>query len=99
MVVGIRELIAFVWYAGIENEIHFFPDQPGYMSVGQLGRITFELAGDGFNAQLVNLTGGLGGQHGLEFQVSEKYSPEGIVFIHIQDTGDSHRSPDSFFVI
>ena len=60
MVYRIREFVPLIWNAGIEDELHAFFDQPAYMAVGQLGRITFRFAGDGFNTQLVNLPGGVG---------------------------------------
>ena len=94
MVYRIREFVPLIWNAGIEDELHAFFDQPAYMAVGQLGRITFRFAGDGFNTQLVNLPGGGGREHHLVFQLRKEGKPERIVLEHIQDSGDTHLSSD-----
>ena len=56
VVVGLMELIPFIEKRRIENKVHMLFDQPGNMAVGQFGRITFRLTGDGFDAQLINLS-------------------------------------------
>ena len=94
MVSRIRRLIPLVGDAGIEDKLNAFPDQPGYVSMGDLGRITFGFAGNGFDAQFVNLPGGLGRQYRGKAQLPEENSPERIVFIHIQDSGNAHLAPE-----
>ena len=41
MVDGIFKFHPLIGYAGVEDEFHPVADQPGHMTVGQLGRITF----------------------------------------------------------
>ena len=94
MIYRIREFVPLIGNAGIEDELHAFFDQPAYMAVGQLGRITFRFAGDGFNTQLVNLPGGGGREHHLVFQLRKEGKPERIILEHIQDSGDTHLSSD-----
>ena len=45
MIAGIRRLISFVKESGIEDEVNALFNQPGYMSMGQLGRIAFDSLG------------------------------------------------------
>ena len=92
MVVGILKLISLIKKRRIENKVHFLVYQPVYMSVGQLGRITFRLTGNGFNAQLINFPVGDGGEDYPVPQLREEGEPEGIIFIHIEDPGNSHTS-------
>ena len=42
------------------------------MSVGQLGRIAFGFAGDGLDAQLIDLSGGLRGENDPDSPASVK---------------------------
>lgn len=58
-------------------------NEPGHMSVGNLRRIAFRLTGDGLNAQLIDLSGGLRGQYGAEAQFLEEHCPEWEVLIEI----------------
>ena len=64
------------------------------MSVGQLGRITFGFAGDGFNAQFVDLSGRGRGKDYLKFQICKESIPERIILKHIQDSWKPHLSSD-----
>ncbi len=67
-------------------------NQPAHMAVGQLGGVAFRLAGDGFNAQLIDFVGGAGREnHGVP-ELCKKGKPEGIIFIHIKNPGDAHRA-------
>ena len=68
--------------------------QPGHMSVSQLGRITFRLAGDGFNAQFVDLSGRGRGKDYLIFQIRKESIPERIILKHIQDSWKPTLSSD-----
>ena len=61
VVARIRGLVALVGDAGVEDGLHALADEPADMSVDQLGRVALGLAGDGLDAKLVNLPGGLGG--------------------------------------
>ena len=93
MIVGIREFIPFIGNAGIENILHTLTDQPGHMAVCQLRRVTLRLAGNGFNTKLVNLVGGGRREDHAVFEGGEKFEPERIVLVHIQNPGNSNRSP------
>ena len=55
MIGGAFRFVAFIEQAGIEDEIHLLLDEPLNMSMGQLGRIAFRLAGDGLDAKFVDL--------------------------------------------
>ena len=61
MVVCLLKFIALVIEGRVKDEIHLLIDQPGYMTVCQLGRIALGLAGNGFDTHFVNLTVGIGG--------------------------------------
>ena len=51
--------------------------------MGQLGRITFRLAGDGLDAQLINFVGGAGREnHGVP-ELRKEGEPERVVLIHV----------------
>ena len=83
MIVGLSELISLVKESRVEDELYPLSDQPVYMTMRQLGRVALGFAGDGLNAQFINLAGGYGGQHHPVSQAGEKYMPEGIVFVHV----------------
>ena len=67
------------------------------MSVYQLGRVTFGLGRNGFDTHFIKLFVGRGGKHGSKAKLLKENSPEGVIFIHIQDTGNAHLSTLSFF--
>ncbi len=83
VVAGIGKLIALVRNTRIKNPCHTVLNQPGNMSVGQLGRIAFGLTGDGFNAQFINLSRGIGRGDKMEFQLFKQHGPEGKILVHI----------------
>ena len=58
MVDRIRELVAFVRDAWVEDKLHTITDQPCDMSVSKLGRVAFGFTWDGLNTQLIDLTCG-----------------------------------------
>ena len=60
MVDGIGKFCSLVRNTRVEDEFDALFDQPGNVSVSQFGRVTFGFAGDRFNTQLVNLSGGGG---------------------------------------
>ena len=96
MIAGIRRLISFVKESGIEDEVNTLLNQPGYMSMGQLGRIAFGFAGDGFDSQLIDAVRGAGGENHLIFQFCKKGIPERIILIHVQHAGNPHTSSFRF---
>ena len=55
MVIGFRKFIPLIWNAGIKDGVDTVVDQPLYMSVCQLCRITFGFTWDGINSQFVYL--------------------------------------------
>ena len=96
VVVGILKLIALVRDGRIEDALHAFIDEPLYMSVGQLRRITLGFTGDRFNSQLVDLPRGSGREYDPEAEFCEKCKPERIVLIHVEHTRDSDHAPFCF---
>ena len=64
------------------------------MSVGQLRRITFRFAGDGFNTQGIDVVGRGGGEHHLITQLGKECKPVGIVFIHIQNSWNPYSAAE-----
>ena len=96
MVVGIREFISLIRDARVEDEWNTLFDQPGHMSVGKFGRVTFRLAWDGLDTELIYLSGGRRREYHAVFQSREKFKPERIVFVHIEDTRDADRASVSF---
>ena len=54
MVYSIFKFRTFVRDTGIKYVFNALLDQPAYMTMGQLGRITFRLTGNGLNAKLIN---------------------------------------------
>ena len=89
VVAGVRRLIPLVGNAGIEDEFLPLLDEPLDMTVGNLCRIALGLRGDGFNAQLVELSCGGRRQHSAEAELPEENRPEGIVFVHVQYPGNA----------
>ena len=75
MVYRIGKLLTLIRDTGIEDVFHALLQQPGHMSVGQLGRITFGFAGDGFNAQFVDLSGRGRGKDYLILQICKESIP------------------------
>ena len=75
--------IPLIGNTGVEDGFDSLGNKPGNVAVDDLCRITLGFAGNGLNAKLVNLSGGLGGQHNAEPQIPEKHGPERIIFIHI----------------
>ena len=93
VIVSTFHFVPLVKKGRIEHKIHIVADEPHHMAMRKLGRITFGFAGNGFYAQLVYLAVGTGGQDDPVAQPGEKYMPEGIVLIHVQDSGNSHHAP------
>ena len=93
MVVCIVKLIPLVKEGGVEDKVHFLFDEPRYMSVRQLCRITFRFAGNGFDAKLVNFAVGNRGEHHPEPKLCEEGEPERIILVHIQHPRNTHSAP------
>ena len=79
MVDCIREFISFIWNTWVENKFHAIADQPGYMTMCKLRRITFGFTWDGFNTQFVNLSVGSRREYNLILQFCKERIPERII--------------------
>ena len=90
MVDCVREFVALVRNAGVENKFHAVFQKPGHMSVGKLGRIALGLTWNGLDSKLINLSGGGRGKHYLVFQFCKEGIPERIILKHIQYTRDTY---------
>ena len=55
MIVCTFYFVTLVEQGRVKNEIYSLLDEPGNVTVSQLGRITFRFTGDGFYTKLVNL--------------------------------------------
>ena len=95
MVSCIRSFIPLIGDAGIKNVLNTLLNQPGNMTMNQLCRIALGLAGNRFDTQFVQLSGGLRGKKDGEAQLFEKYSPEGEILIHIQNSGNTNHAAGS----
>ena len=98
MVIGIRELISFIWDCRIENEMYTLLNQPFNVPMSQLSRIAFGLAWNGFNTQFINLSGRCRGEHHTITKFSEELEPERIILIHIQDSWNTDGAAESLFL-
>ena len=92
MVVGIFELRTLIRNAGEEDERNVVGQQPFHMSMGQLCRIALRLTGDGFDTLLIKFMSRAWGEYHSVTQSGEKCEPERVVFIHIEDAGDTHKT-------
>ncbi len=97
MVVCFWKFVPFKRNAGIKNKVWLLPDKPCDMPVRKLGRVAFRFAWDAFNALFVNFTRRLRGQYRAEIQFFKKYSPERIIFVHIEHPWNTDCSADGFF--
>ena len=89
VVVRRGKLCALIEEGRIENKIHPFFDQPHDVSVSDLGRIAGGLAGNRLYAHLVDPVCRERRENYAEAQLREENSPEGIVLVHVQDTGNT----------
>ena len=96
MVDCVREFVALVRNAGVENKFHTISKQPGHMSVGKLGRIALGLTWNGLDSKFINLSGGGRGKNYLIFQLCKEGIPERIVLKHIQYPGNAHLASNRF---
>ncbi len=81
------------------RKLHSLFDQPGYMSVGKLCRIAYGFTRDGLDAKLIYLSGGWRRKYHAIFQSREKFKPEWIIFVHIEDTRDADGTPYCFICL
>ena len=56
----------------------------------ELGRVAFGFTWNGFNTQLINLSGGSRREHNLILQFCKESIPERIILKHIQNTRDTY---------
>ena len=87
MILRARCFLMLIKDAGMKNGRDAVLHQPLHVAVGTTLRDSTPIRWDGFHAQLVNLPAGEGGKHRAEAQRFQKYRPEGIVLIEVQDAG------------
>ena len=98
MVVGFGKFIPFIWNTRIEDRLNAIVDQPLYMSVCQLRRITLGFTRDGINSQFVYLAVGYRRKDNPESQFIKECEPERIILVHVQYTRDTNESARSIFL-
>ena len=89
VILGVLVLLIFIKNTGMENGGDALINQPLHMSVGQLGGVAFGFRWNGVHTQLVDFPVREGRQHSPEAQFPEEGRPEGIVLIHIQNSGQA----------
>ena len=90
-------LLMLVEHAGVENGLDALVDEPLHMAVGELGGVALGFRGDGLHAQLVDFSVGFGGENHPKAQFPEECCPEGVVFVHIQHSGNADDAPAGIF--
>ena len=90
-------LLMLVEHAGVENGFDSLIDEPLDVTVGELGGVALGFRGDGLHAKLIDFPAGLGGEDYPEAQFPEECRPEGVVFVHIQHSGNADDAPDGIF--
>ena len=90
-------LLMLIEYAGMENGFDSLIDEPLDVAVGEFGGVALGFRGDGLHAQLVNFSVGLGGENHPKAQFPEECCPEGVVFVHIQHSGNADDTPGGIF--
>ena len=98
MIVGFGKFIPFIWNTRIEDRLNAIVDQPLYMSVCQLRRITLGFTRDGINSQFVYLAVGYRRKDNPESQFIKECEPERIILVHVQYTRDTNESARSIFL-
>ena len=83
MIVGFGKFIPFIWNTRIEDRLNAIVDQPLYMSVCQLRRITLGFTRDGINTEFINASCRSRREFDRESKLIEKCEPERIVFVYI----------------
>ena len=62
----------------------------------KFGRVTFRLARDTVDTELVNLSRRLRRQYNGKAELFEERSPERIILVHVQNTWNTNRSAGRF---
>ena len=96
MIVGVGKFTTFVWYTRVEYKVYTLVDQPLYMSVRQLCRITLGFARNRFNTKFINLMCRSRREYHMISQLCEESKPERIVLIHVQNSRNTNRSAFCF---
>ena len=97
MILRAGGFLMLIEYAGMENGLDAFIDKPLHMAVGEFGGVALGFRGDGLHAQLVNFSVGHGGENHPKAQFPEECCPEGVIFVHIQHSGNADDAPGGIF--
>ena len=97
MILRAGGLLMLVEHAGVKNGLDAFIDEPLHMAVGELGGVALGFRGDGLHAKLIDFPAGLGGEDYPEAQFPEECRPEGVIFVHIQHSGNADDAPGGIF--
>ena len=89
VIVCLVKFLPFIEQRRVEDKVYLLVDQPLHMSVCQLGRIALGFTGNGFNTKLIDLVRGQWGKDNPVAEACKERKPERIVFIHVQDSGDT----------
>ena len=97
MILRAGGLLMLIEYAGVEDGLDALVDEPLHMAVGELGGVALGFRGDGLHAKFIDFPAGLGGEDYPEAQFPEECRPEGVVFVHIQHSGNADDAPGGIF--
>ena len=97
MILRAGGLLMLVEHAGVKNGLDAFIDEPLDVAVREFGGVALGFRGDGLHAQLVDFPVGFGGENHPKAQFPEKCRPEGVVFVHIQHSGNADDAPGGIF--
>ena len=97
MILRAGGFLMLIEYAGMENGFDSLIDEPLDVTVGEFGGVALGFRGDGLHAQLVDFPVGFGGENHPEAQFPEECCPEGVVFVHIQHSGNADDAPAGIF--
>jgi hypothetical protein len=93
VIVGFFKFVSLIEKSRIEDKGNFFAQQPSYMPVSQLGRITFGFAGDRFDTQFINFAVGNRRKYHFISQIRKESKPERVVLVHIQHSRNTNLAP------
>ena len=97
MILRAGGLLMLIEYAGMENGLDALVNEPLDVAVREFGGVALGFRGDGLHAQLVNFSVGLGGENHPKAQFPEECRPEGVIFVHIQHSGNADDAPAGIF--
>ena len=83
MVIGFCEFVPFIRNARIENRFDLIVNQPLYVSVCKLRRITFGFTWNRINSQFIDLAVRNRRENNSETKFIEECEPERIILVHI----------------